>query len=280
MGINNKERIGKALEHLRQGLYEYVDQEMSSVYDKDWIKKIDNSYFKNQQKSKRKTDEIIREDVSVLLTIVNREDKVFKNHLSQSDQALVKELIAVRNQWAHQSDFSTDDTYRAIDSVLRFLKSISAPQVEDVEKQRQDVLRLLAQEQVRHENRSRTVSSAEEARSRERLEQLLKRIPFENAYLLNQALTHTSYKYENPNQGDDNEQLEFLGDALLTFISGDFLYKYHPDLREGKMTVLRSNLVDAPQLAKFATELELGKWMRLGRGEELSGGRSENLITQ
>lgn len=92
---------------------------------------------------------------------------------------------------------------------------------------------------------------------------------------MNQALTHTSYKYENPNTGEDNEQLEFIGDALLTFLSGDFLYQRNPDLREGKMTVLRSNLVDTPQLARFATELELGKWMRLGKGEDSSGGRSK-----
>ena len=106
----------------------------------------------------------------------------------------------------------------------------------------------------------------------------MKRIPFQNAYLLNQALTHTSYKYENPNTGEDNEQLEFIGDALLTFLSGDFLCKRNPDLREGKMTVLRSNLVDAPQLAKFATELDLGKWMRLGKGEDSSGGRSKSSL--
>ena len=60
-----------------------------------------------------------------------------------------------------------------------------------------------------------------------------------------------------------------------SFLSGDFLYNRNPNLREGKMTVLRSNLVDEPQLAKFAFELELGKWMRLGKGEDNSGGRSK-----
>jgi ribonuclease III len=152
---------------------------------------------------------------------------------------------------------------------------MSAPQLADVEKQRQDVLRLLTQEQVRHEVRTIPVSPAEEARIKQRLDELLKRIPFQNAYLLNQALTHTSYKYENPNTGEDNEQLEFIGDALLTFLSGDFLYKRNPGLREGEMTVLRSNLVDTPQLAKFSDELDLGKWMRLGKGENINGGRSK-----
>jgi len=275
MGVSNRERIGKALDSLRQGLYSYVEQKMQAIHGSTWMTKA-ASHLREHQKSKQQVDDIIREDVSTLLTVVNREwEKVFKSSLSQPDRALVNELLEVRNQWAHQSTFSTDDTYRAVDSVLRLLKSMSAPQLEDVEKQRQDVLRLLTQEQARHEVQTIPVSPAEEARIKQRLDELLKRIPFQNAYLLNQALTHTSYKYENPNTGEDNEQLEFIGDALLTFLSGDFLYKRNPDLREGKMTVLRSNLVDTPQLAKFASELELGKWMRLGKGEDISGGRSK-----
>ncbi|MGM3306934.1 ribonuclease III [Anabaena sp. WFMT] len=276
MGVSHKERIGKALDFLRQGLYSYVEQKMQSLHSSNWTEKVADYLPKHKKKSKQDVNKIIREDVSALLTVVNREwDNVFKSSLSQPDRALVNELLEVRNQWAHQSTFSTDDTYRAVDSVLRLLKSMSSPQVADVEKQRQDVLRILTQEQARHEVRPIPVSPAEESRIRQRLDELLKRIPFQNAYLLNQALTHTSYKYENPNTGDDNEQLEFIGDALLTFLSGDFLYKRNPDLREGKMTILRSNLVDTPQLAKFATELDIGKWMRLGKGENISGGSSK-----
>jgi ribonuclease-3 len=273
--VLNRDRIGKALDFLRQGLYPYVEQKMQEVHGSSWMTKV-GSHLRDHQKAKQQVNKIILEDVSALLTVVNREwDKVFKNSLSQPDRALVNELLEVRNQWAHQSTFSTDDTYRAVDSVLRLLKSMSATQFADVEKQRQDVLRLLTQEQARHEARTISVSPAEEARIKQRLDELLKRIPFQNAYLLNQALTHTSYKYENPNTGEDNEQLEFIGDALLTFLSGDFLYQRNPDLREGKMTVLRSNLVDAPQLSNFAAKLELGKWMRLGKGEDTSGGRSK-----
>ena len=275
MGVSNREEIGKALDFLRQGLYFYAEQKMQAVYGCTWMIKA-VSHLRDYQKSKQQVDDIIREDVSALLMVVRKEwNNVFKSSLSQPDRALVDELLEVRNQWAHQSTFSTDDTYRAVDSVLRLLKSMSSSQVADVEKQRQDILRLLNQEQLRHEGRPITVSPAEESRLRKRLDELLKRIPFQNAYLLNQALTHTSYKYENPNTGEDNEQLEFIGDALLTFLSGDFLYKYNPDLREGKMTILRSNLVDTPQLAKFASELDLGKWMRLGKGEDISGGRSK-----
>jgi ribonuclease III len=272
MGISNQEWIGKALDSLRQGLYPYVEQKMEAVYGSTWITKA-ASHLRDFQKAKQQAADVIQEDVSALLRVVNREwYKVFKGSLSQPDRLLINELLEVRNQWAHQSTFSTDDTYRAVDSVLRLLKSIKAPQAADVEKQRQDVLRLLSQEQARHEVRPITVSPAEEARIRQKLDGLLKRLPFQNAYLLNQALTHTSYKNENSNTGEDNEQLEFIGDALLTFLSGDFLYKRNPDLREGKMTVLRSNLVNNPQLARFAIALELGQWMQLGKGEASSGG--------
>lgn len=275
MKVSNQQRVGKALDSLRQGLYPYTEKKLNEVYGSAWPTKV-VSYLKNFQKEKHQASDVIKEDISALLIVVNREwDKVFKKILSQPDRSLVNELLEVRNQWAHQATFSTDDTYRAIDSVLRLLKSIEAPQVSEVEKQRQEVLRVFSQEQTRHEIRPIPVSPAEETRIKQRLEELLKRLPFQNAYLLNQALTHTSYKYENPNTGEDNEQLEFIGDALLTFLSGDFLYKRNPDLREGKMTILRSNLVDTPQLARFSEELNLGKWMRLGKGEENSGGRAK-----
>ncbi len=275
MGINNREKVGKALDLLCQGLYPYIAQKMQEVYGENWQSKA-ASHLQEQQKSKRQVDEIIRGDVSASLIIVRHEwEKVFKNNLSKTDRALANELIEVRNQWAHGSMFSTDDTYRAIDSVTRLLKSLSAPQAEEAEKQRQEILRFLSQAQVRQDIRHLPVSPAEEARIRQKLNELLKRIPFQEAYLLNQALTHTSYKYENPNTGEDNEQLEFIGDALLTFLSGEYLYKRNPSLREGKLTNLRSILVDAPQLANFASKLELGKWMNLGRGENDSGGRNK-----
>jgi ribonuclease-3 len=276
MELSNHERIGKALNALQQGLYPYVEQKMQAKYGKTWISQA-VSQLQNHQKSSRYTDEILlREDLAALLAVVHKRwYNVFKDQLSQLDRTLIHELTAVRNQWAHQTTFVIEDTYRAVDSVVRLLNSIAAPQAEAVATQRQEILSLLSQTQIRHQVRPRSVSPIEEAQMRQRLDQLLQRLPFQNAALLNQALTNTTYKYENPNQGEDNQQLEFLGDALLTFLSGDFLYKRNPDLSEGKMTVLRSKLVDNAQLAKFATALELGKWMRLGRGEESSGGRSK-----
>lgn len=96
---------------------------------------------------------------------------------------------------------------------------------------------------------------------------------FQNSQLLLQALTHRSYINEHPEAGEDNERLEFLGDATLGFVVGALLYRQYPKLLEGELSRRRSRLVDQPQLAKFAVALDLGSQMRIGRGAERDGGR-------
>jgi ribonuclease-3 len=98
--------------------------------------------------------------------------------------------------------------------------------------------------------------------------------PFRDRTLLDQALTHRSYINENPGAIEHNERLEFLGDALLNFLSGEFLYKRYPRKPEGELTRLRAVLVDKQQLAKFAQILDLGHLIRLSHGTEREGGRS------
>ncbi len=103
---------------------------------------------------------------------------------------------------------------------------------------------------------------------------------FQDDALLQRSLTHSSYINEHPEFGEDNERLEFLGDAVLNFLSGEFLYKRYPRKPEGELTPLRSALVDESQLAKFAIALNLGPVMHLGRGAEINGGReSPNLLS-
>ena len=80
---------------------------------------------------------------------------------------------------------------------------------------------------------------------------------FKNENLLRMALTHRSYVNENPNGDEDNERLEFLGDAILNFLSGSYLYRQHPDLGEDELTRRRAALVDEKQLANFAIALGL-----------------------
>ncbi len=103
---------------------------------------------------------------------------------------------------------------------------------------------------------------------------------FQDAKLLEMALVHRSYVNENADAPEHNERLEFLGDAILNFLCGEFLYQRYPELSEGKLTPMRSALVDEPQLAKFAIALDLGPRLRLGRGAERDGGRSNpNLLS-
>jgi ribonuclease III len=102
---------------------------------------------------------------------------------------------------------------------------------------------------------------------------------FNDGKLLLQALTHRSYSHEHPDE-KDNERLEFFGDAILNFLSGEYLYQRHPAMAEDEMTRRRAVLVDEKQLAKFANEVELNFKMRLGSGLIRTGGyHNTNLLS-
>lgn len=98
-------------------------------------------------------------------------------------------------------------------------------------------------------------------------------VHFDDVLLLARALTHRSYLNENPEAIEDNERLEFLGDAVLDFLVGDWLYNRFPEMEEGELTQMRSALVQTYQLAMFGKQIELEKAVRLGKGENKSGGK-------
>ncbi|HIE39195.1 MAG TPA: ribonuclease III [Anaerolineales bacterium] len=97
--------------------------------------------------------------------------------------------------------------------------------------------------------------------------------PFQDEELLLCALTHPSYVNEHPEEGPDNQRLEFLGDAVLNFVVAAWVFERYPSFQEGEMTRLRAALVREETLAEFAAQLGLGEVLRLGRGEEEGGGR-------
>lgn len=100
-------------------------------------------------------------------------------------------------------------------------------------------------------------------------------LAFQNRQLLKQAFTHASYVNEHRfSQYEDNERLEFLGDAVLELTVSEHLYRLFPDRPEGELTKLRAAIVCEPSLVKFAENLEFGKYVLLGKGEELTGGRT------
>jgi len=96
---------------------------------------------------------------------------------------------------------------------------------------------------------------------------------FKNSALWQQAMTHKSFANEQPIATEDNERLEFLGDAILTFLSGDYLYARFPDRPEGELTTMRAALVDQLQLYRFAQRLRIGDHLRLGKGAQKEGAR-------
>ena len=99
-------------------------------------------------------------------------------------------------------------------------------------------------------------------------------IVFEDKSLLTRALTHRSYLNEHPDAAfEDNERLEFLGDAVLDFLTAAYLYHRFPELAEGPLTSLRSALVRREALARFARQLDLGRYILMGHGEADAGGR-------
>ena len=103
---------------------------------------------------------------------------------------------------------------------------------------------------------------------------------FHNQQLWQTALTHRSYIHEHPQMGEDNERLEFLGDAILNFISGSYLYRQHPELGEDELTRRRAALVDEKQLANFAIALGLDQQILLGKGAAKDGGnKSDHLLS-
>ena len=111
-------------------------------------------------------------------------------------------------------------------------------------------------------------------------EDFIKRLnlPLKNYFLVSRALTHRSYLNENRDAIEDNERLEFLGDAVLDFLVAEWLYHHYPEKPEGDLTRLRAALVYTDQLANFAKKIQLGKALRLGKGEIQAGGRDRTTL--
>ena len=113
------------------------------------------------------------------------------------------------------------------------------------------------------------------------LDELIEKIGYQykDKSLLEQALTHSSFANEQKiNKSKNYERIEFLGDAVLELVSSEFLFRTNPDMPEGQLTRTRASMVCEPALAYCARELELEKYIRLGKGEEMTGGRYRDSI--
>jgi predicted AAA+ superfamily ATPase len=152
MAITNYERVGKSMELLKNGLAPFMERELAAHYGKYWLTKVterwpgDLSWPEDQEQPHL--------DVAAILRVMWEQwNEVFRQTLGHAERSLVSELREVRNKWAHQEAFSSDDTYRALDSAARLLTAISAPQANDIEKMKMELLRVRFDEQVRNEKR-------------------------------------------------------------------------------------------------------------------------------
>ena len=160
MAITNHDRVGKALELLTSGLKPFVERELKSAWGEKFLENT-KALLSDTRLQARAADGSPLLDVAALLVIMDREWKaIFSQTLGKAERSMVNEVLDVRNKWAHQRPFSTDDAYRALDSVSRLLASISAPvEADEVEKTKMELLRLRFDEQVRSEKR-RSASTA------------------------------------------------------------------------------------------------------------------------
>src|SRR5260370_23646535 len=161
MAQSNHERVGRALELLNKGLHPFIEREMRAVYGDRWWQEAAANLRDYQLVSARNSE--LSGDTQVLLTVMwDQWQTVFRSVLGHAERWLVSELREVRNKWAHQQAFSTDDAYRALDSIQRLLNAVSAAQeASEVERQKYEVLRVRFEEQARHETRRAAVAPIE-----------------------------------------------------------------------------------------------------------------------
>ena len=147
MATSNHERVGKALDLLKDGLRPFVERHFEAEYGPKWRVTAAEVLQANGD---------LKLDVSAFLKLIWFEwDNVFKTVLGHAERSLVSELRDIRNKWTHQEAFSTDDAYRAIDDVYRLLTAVSAPEAQEVERLKNELLRLRFEEQARNELRKR-----------------------------------------------------------------------------------------------------------------------------
>lgn len=153
MAISNHERIGKALDLLKDGLRPFVERELKAQYAQLWFEEV-KSAVSETQANLFGTEKAPLWDSAMLLAVMGSQwNTVFRKTLGHAERALVSELREVRNGWAHQRPFSGDDTDRALDSMSRLLTAVSATQADEVGKMKMELRRLIFDEQVRGEKR-------------------------------------------------------------------------------------------------------------------------------
>jgi predicted AAA+ superfamily ATPase len=162
MAITNYERVGKALELLKDGLGPFAQRELQSQHGKYWVTAVTADW--RDEVTWSDDNEAPHLDVALILRLMWEQwNETFRRTLGRAERSLVSELRDYRNRWAHQGSFSSDDAYRALDSTGRLLTAISAPQADELKRMKAELLRLRFDEQVRNERRRSAGTAIESA---------------------------------------------------------------------------------------------------------------------
>jgi len=161
MAITNHERVGKALDLLKTGLAPFVEREFANTYKERASAEATRFMGEDRLNAKRPVSQW---DAAALLKLMWESwNDIFRKTLGPAERSLLSELRDHRNKWAHQQTFTGDDAYRALDSAGRLLTAVSAPQSDEIEKMKMELLRLRFDEQVRGEKRKTAGTAIESA---------------------------------------------------------------------------------------------------------------------
>ncbi len=162
MAVSNYERVGKAMDLLKKGLAPYAEREVSARLGSAEAERVIDDFTGNDRMLFGK--KIRAWDVSALLSFMwSNWNTIYNKTLGHAERSLVSELREHRNNWAHQATFSSDDTYRILDSAGRLLAAVSAAEAEEVGRMKNELLRIRFDEQVRNEKRKEAGTIIESA---------------------------------------------------------------------------------------------------------------------
>lgn len=157
MAITNQERVGKAIEQLKDGLRPFVEREMQAAFGDAWMKTAEQGF----PNIKSKSGVSLNDPATLLSILLNEWNRVFEKTLGKTEKNAVHTLKDVRNKWAQGESFSGDEAYRAIDTTSLLLTAIAAPQTEEVERMKMELLRTRFDDQRRSESRRASVAPVE-----------------------------------------------------------------------------------------------------------------------
>jgi predicted AAA+ superfamily ATPase len=158
MAKTNRDRVGEGLELLHKGLMPFVEREMKAVYGDKWKTEAAKSFADSGGAAKKIS---WTDPQTVLVVMWDQWNGVFKTTLGHAERSLISELRDVRNRWAHMDAFSTDDSYRALDSISRLLTAVSATEATEIEKFKMELLRVRFEEQRRTDARKAATAPVE-----------------------------------------------------------------------------------------------------------------------